>query len=120
MAALQSPAHRMPVISALMRYWSGDGPLWRVYWIHGVATSAVLAGIYAVALAVPILWLQQVMLPVFVAYTSWIVVSVWRCAPNTEKELYTVLARWLTVAWAANTLLLAGFLQLRLLGFYAG
>jgi hypothetical protein len=118
MAALQSPTDRTSPLAALHRYWTSNGPLWRVFWIYGVATSAVLAAIYAFALAESVIWLEQIMLPIFVAYTLWIVVSVWRCAPNAEQELHALLARWLTVVWSINTLLLAGFLQLRLLGFY--
>ncbi len=46
--------------------------------------------------------------------------SVWRCAPNVRRELYTHLARGLTVAWAINAVLVLGALQLDLLGRYIG
>jgi hypothetical protein len=118
MAALHSPFAGLPFFTALVTYWRGDGPLWRVYWLYGVLISTILAGIYATALANNSIWLQQLLLPIFVAYTGWIVVSVWRCAPNASQEIYTVLARWLTVAWAINAILLAGFLQMWLIGFY--
>jgi hypothetical protein len=42
-------------------------------------------------------------------------VSVWRCASNTEEKLWSTLARFLTVAWAGNTILVLTFLQLNLL-----
>ena len=49
------------------------------------------------------------------AYTAWIVVAVWRAAPNAKDPRYGVLARALTVAWAINTVLLVFFLGLPLL-----
>ena len=59
--------------------------------------------------------LRQVLLPCFAAYTAWILVSVWRCASNTNENLWRTLARYLTVAWAGNTILVLTFLQLNLL-----
>lgn len=104
----------------VMRYWHGEGPLWRIYWLYGVLGSFVLAALLAAALLGEAIGAQQVMLPILLAYTAWIVVAVWRCAPNTRKELYTHLARGLTVAWAINALMVLGFLQLELLAHYAG
>ena len=50
----------------------------------------------------------------FAAYTAWILVAVWRCAANAPP-FWGALARWLTVAWAANAALLIGFLEIDLL-----
>jgi hypothetical protein len=98
-------------------YWRGHGPLWKVYWLYGVAGSTVLALI--------LLWLMQsgaigspwfqIVLLLLAAYTVWIVVSVWRCASNVENPLYGQMARALTVAWAINALLVLGFLELEFL-----
>lgn len=100
------------------QYWQGKGPLWRIYWIYGVGASAIMAAIYALAFAQGAVWLQQILLPIFLVYTGWILVAVWRCAPNTDKELYMVLARVLTAAWAINTILVLFFLQLHLIRLY--
>jgi hypothetical protein len=48
-------------------------------------------------------------------YTAWILVSLWRCANNTKDKRWATLARFLTVAWAGNTILVLTFLQFSLL-----
>ena len=48
-------------------------------------------------------------------YTAWIVLAVWRAAPNASDPRYGVLARALTVVWAINTVLVVFFLELQLL-----
>ena len=101
--------------AAEIRAWHGEQPLWKVFWIYGVATSASNVVLYVAAFYNGRLALQQVILPFFAAYTAWLLVSVWRCADNTEETIWSTLARFLTVAWAANTILILIFLQLNLL-----
>ncbi len=98
-------------------YWRGRGALWKVYWVYGVAGSVVLAGAIAA-----VIWRQgfasgwlQPLFALALAYTVWILVSVWRCAFNAEQEFYGHLARSLTVAWAINALLLIVFLEFKYL-----
>ncbi len=105
MSATLSP-QRNPII----RYWHGHGSLWEVFWLYGVATSIVLAAVFAVAVLQAMQWLQLAMIAVFACYTAWIVVSVWRCAPNVGDQRLMPIARWLTVAWALNTIFVLGFL----------
>jgi hypothetical protein len=98
-------------------YWRGHGPLSKVYWLYGVLGSNVLALILLVLMqrgTIDSAWFQIVLL-LLAAYTVWIVVSVWRCASNVEKPLYGQMARALTVAWAINTLMVLGFLELEFL-----
>jgi hypothetical protein len=98
-------------------YWQGRGPLWKVYWLYGVLGSNVLVLILLILMersALGSLWFQLVLL-LLAAYTVWIVVSVWRCAPNVENPLYGHMAKALTVAWAINALLVLGFLELEFL-----
>jgi hypothetical protein len=98
-------------------YWRGHGPLWKVYWLYGVLGSNILALILFVLMqrdALGSVWFQLVLL-LIAAYTTWIVVSVWRCAFNVEKPVYGHMARALTVAWAINALLVVSFLELQLL-----
>jgi hypothetical protein len=97
-------------------YWEGKGPLWKVYWIYGVLLSVVLAAIVAAAglrhwVSLPALIAMVVGLAI---YTGWILVSVWRCADNIEgrplglePDVWSSLARALTVGWAINVLALS-------------
>ena len=109
---------QMSPVSFVLRYWRGDGPLWKIFWIYGVLLSLAISGLYAAALYADAVSYQQVLLPVLLAYTVWIVVAVWRCAPNTGQEVYRYLARGLTIAWAINVVLIALALQLELVSTY--
>jgi hypothetical protein len=104
--------------AAEIRAWRGEEPLWKVFWVYGVATSVTIVALYVVAFYDGRIALRQVLLPCFAAYTAWILISVWRCANNTNEKLWGTLARFLTVAWAGNTILVLIFLQLNLLRIY--
>lgn len=101
-----------------IRSWRGEEPLWIVFWGYGVATSVVIAALYAIAVQVDRTALRQTLLFCFAVYTAWILVSVWRCASNTKEKRWGILARFLTVAWAGNTILVLTFLELDLLPKY--
>ena len=104
--------------AAEIRAWRGEEPLWKVFWVYGVATSVTVIALYVVAFYDGHMALRQVLLPCFAAYTAWILVSVWRCVSNTNEKLWSTLARFLIVAWAGNTILVLTFLQLNLLRIY--
>jgi hypothetical protein len=97
--------------------WKGRDRLWRVFWLYGVLTSALITGVF--------LWLissdtagfglRQLLLAAFVPYTAWILVSVWRCAFNARNEVWGHIARALTIAWAINASLLVVFAELDLI-----
>ena len=106
--------------SFVVRYWRGNGPLWRAYWLYGVLGSMILTAL----ILIPELngWFSlQILATVLAAgavYTAWIVVSIWRCAFNIENEplgidrdTWAMLARWLTVAWVCNVLGLSALLM---------
>lgn len=99
-------------------YWQGHGPLWKVFWLWGVAGSWLLAGIFlTITRAWGLSWaLYVVMATIMTLYTIWILVSVWRCAKNARSERWQMLARVLTIAWALNVVLVGAFLGLDLLG----
>ena len=99
---------------------AGAEPLWKVFWVYGVGTSGVIAGFYAAAIYSGRPALQQVLLLCFTAYTIWILVSVWRCANNTRERLWSLIARLLTIAWAANTIMVLTFLEFDLMTKYLG
>lgn len=104
---------------SLGRYWRGEGPLWKLYWVYGVLGSLLLSA--AIALPMWQRWIGQgVAIAALVGgaiYTAWILVSVWRCALNIKgeplgmsREGWALLVRMLTVAWAINFAALAAML----------
>ncbi len=104
--------------AAELRAWRGEQPLWKVFWVYGVATSGVLITFYVIAFYVDRVALRQVLLLCFAFYTAWILVSVWRCANNTEERIWGLFARLLTVAWACNTIMIVVSLQFNLITRY--
>jgi hypothetical protein len=103
-----------------VKSWRGEQPLWKVFWGYGVFTSGIIAVFYAFAFYGDDVALQQALLACFAAYTFWILVSIWRCAKNTEEKIWEVFARLLTVAWAGNTIMVLIVLQLDLIKRYFG
>ena len=103
-------------MSFIKYYWQGKGPLWKIYWLYGVLFSFAVAAVIAAAglqhwVASPRL---VALLIGLVIYTVWIEISVWRCADNiagnplgVKSAIWATLARWLTVAWAVNVLVLS-------------
>jgi len=102
-----------------LRAWHGDQPLWKVFWGYGVLASSGLALLYLIALEQEHILIQQALLIFLAGYTAWILVAIWRCAENSPTGWGT-LARGLTIAWAANTMLVLAFLQADLLTTYMG
>lgn len=94
--------------------WRGQAPLAHVFWGQGVFVSAALILVYVDALYRRDQITQQVMLTLFQLYSIWVLIAIWRCAANVRPP-WDVIVRLLTIAWAANTLLVAGFLQLDLI-----
>jgi hypothetical protein len=104
--------------AAELRAWRGEQPLWKVFWVYGVVASGVLITFYVIAFYADRIALRQVLLLCFAPYTAWILVSVWRCANNTQERIWSLFARLLTVAWACNTILIVVFLELNLITRY--
>ncbi len=106
-------------VGFVSHYWRGEGRLWVVFWIYGVLASALLTAIVLAATLnnwITAVWVLVALL-LGVAYTVWVLVSVWRCAPNINdeplgipKDTLTALARWLTTAWAINIVGLSAML----------
>lgn len=96
-----------------LRAWHGEAPLWKAFWGYGVFTSSILALLYVFAWYGGRRVIQQILLPVFAAYTGWILISVWRCAENSDAG-WRLFARSLTIAWAVNSIMVLSFLQLDL------
>lgn len=102
------------VFGPQIRAWRGEAPLSSVVWGQGIAPSLVLIAAYVDALYRQDPILQQGVLSAFQLHSGWALVSIWRCAGNARRP-WDTLARLLTIAWAGNVLLVAGFLQLALL-----
>jgi hypothetical protein len=101
----------------LLRCWRGEAGLARVFWFYGVAPSTVAVGLLGWAVSGDRIGngVLAFAITALLAYTVWILVSVWRCASRRGVDsFYGVMARWLTVAWAINAVLLGGFLLLSL------
>lgn len=101
-----------------LRAWRGEQPLWKVFWVYGVATSCVLIAVYVLGFYLDRVALRQALLLCFAPYTAWILVSVWRCASNTQEKFWSTIARLLTVAWACNTIMVVVFIQINLIVKY--
>ncbi len=90
----------------------GSTPLWVAFWLYGVLVSQVLFGAIMLAfdkVDTPTLGL---LLLAFVAYTGWLLNTVWRNADNVRDPIRGQIARYLTVAWSINAVLVSGFLFL--------
>jgi hypothetical protein len=88
--------------------------LFGVFWIYGVLASTVLAAVLAWSVWSDATVLAQALIPVAAVYTAWILLVIWRHAPEADP-LWGTMARWLTVAWAINAIMALGFLQADLL-----
>lgn len=90
----------------------GQTRLWVVFWVYGVLTSQVF---FAAILYFYKQWQTPMLAAVligFLAYTAWIMRAVWVNAFNVDKELYSHIARALTVVWSLNSVMVSGFLFL--------
>ncbi|MDP1730925.1 MAG: hypothetical protein Q8L54_07065 [Devosia sp.] len=101
------------------RAWRGEARLSAVFWVHGVLVSSVLITLFATSIYRGQVFLEQALLIGFGFYTAWVLVSIWRCSSAAEP-FWGVLAKLLTVPWAANAALVVFFLQLELWVRYAG
>ena len=84
--------------------WVGDQQLWKIFWIVGVGVTAVIQGIsYAgTEYNAPMIWWIVVLILV-VPIEVWWLVSVWRCAKNTNKKIWEVLSKIIVVITGANS-----------------
>jgi hypothetical protein len=74
--------------------WRGDERLWKTFWIIGIALSAWL-GItlyFADMKGLPPIWWVG-FAPIVIAVHIWWYIALWRCAPNTSRVVWKVLAR---------------------------
>ena len=98
--------------NVVLHYAKGDGPLWKVFWLWGVVGSWILFAIFLFAVqSLGITWPLVIITGiVMLPYSVWILASVWQCAPNVRNDFWANLARFLTLVWALNLGVVAGFL----------
>ncbi|MDG9926814.1 MULTISPECIES: hypothetical protein [unclassified Pseudomonas] len=90
----------------------GTTALWKVFWLHGVLVSHLLFGtILLLYQAIDSTSLALLLLG-FIGYTAWLLNAVWRNAGNVREAIYGEMARFLTVAWSINAVLVSAFLLL--------
>lgn len=90
----------------------GRTRLWVVFWIWGVLLSHLLFGGIVLAYAQVDHMTLGLLLASFLVYTAWITRTIWVDADNTTSPLFSAIARYLTVAWALNAVLVAIFMFL--------
>jgi hypothetical protein len=81
-----------------LRAWHGQMSLPVVFWGYGVAGSLAFAIFHATALDRGQLAVQQILIFCSAVYTLWVLVAIWRCAPNAIP-FWGILAKWLTIVW---------------------
>ncbi len=94
----------------------GRNRLWLVFWIYGVLFSHVFFGAILYFYRQVDAMTLALMLGAFLLYTAWIMRTIWVDALNVRNDMWGYLARWLTVAWALNAVLVSAFLFLGHLG----
>lgn len=98
--------------TSLLRYWGGQQPLWKAYWLVGITGTLLFLALFALLSSTHALLLAQAVLGAFLLYTFFAIIVTWRCAKNTRRPLWGSIAQALTAAWALNVILLVGFTAL--------
>ncbi len=94
----------------------GRTRLWVAFWVYGVLASHVFFGaiLYSYReLSTP---LVALMLSGLLIYTAWIMHTIWVSALNVHNEFWGYMARWLTVVWVLNAVMVSLFLLLGHMG----
>lgn len=103
-------------LAAEFRAWRGEEPRWKVFWVYGVVTSVVIGTLYVVtfyddrnrAAADSLTLLRRLN-----SLDPLLGMAIRK--QHTKEKLWGTVARFLTVAWAGNVILVLTFLQLGLL-----
>lgn len=91
--------------------WRGDLRLWQAFWIGKVLIPALIFLIMmAVADFFDTNWPSMIYGLIWPFYLIFILVAVWRCAPNTDKKIWMYLARGQIIAIILIPLLMVAML----------
>ena len=77
----------------IKRAWRGEEKLWKVFLLPLLLfffLSALLNPIKSLYIGTVFQYIFQFLL---VSYTIWYIVSLWRCAFNTQRKMYSYIAR---------------------------
>jgi hypothetical protein len=96
--------------NAFLSYWYGRKPLWKAYWVVGKLgiTAVFMASLLIVAALTYTLFPQYdksvtplflFVIPLTFVYSSFAMVSIWRCARNTSQLVWALLARMVVVIY---------------------
>lgn len=107
------------ILASEARIWRGHARLAGVFWLDGVLGSSALVVLYATALYLRAPVAEQALLLFCGVYTVWILVAIWRSSQG-RSGFWPLLARYLTIAWAANVALVLVFRQLDLVLLFVG
>lgn len=79
----------------IRRSWRGEMKLWKIFWIVGIGASVLLREAYNLdsKLDPPNIWWIVLLLVSLIPLQIWWVVSVWRCAGNTNMRLWSTSAK---------------------------
>ena len=78
------------------RTYSGQSPLWKVFWLGYTAPLLPLTIALGVLKETPALipsWVSYAFLLIIFLYQAWLTVSMWRCAPNVRYRAFFWLGR---------------------------
>ena len=78
------------------RTYSGQSPLWKVFWFGWVAPLLPLTGavgIFNETVERTPSWAHFAFFLAVFLYQAWLAVSMWRCAPNVKYRAFFWLAR---------------------------
>jgi hypothetical protein len=102
--------------SSIARFWRGQARLWQAFWLLLVLGYVAMVTLFLVAVALFSSANPTILIIVLVAASTvniaffvFALVSVWRCAPNTNTPALTSVARILVLALVA--LLALQFIQ---------
>ena len=100
------------------RAWRGEATLSLAIWVYGVSLSFLLTALSVWTFMVADWALLQVLVIADFAYTAWVLVVIWRCSARATV-FWGGLARWLTIAWGLNAILVLSFVEIELAIRYA-
>ena len=79
----------------IKRTWLGEEKLWMVFWIYGVVGGSVVQFLCDELVAVGLVGRPILVVPML--YDIWASIVIWKCASNTNQQIWGTLARSLAV-----------------------
>jgi hypothetical protein len=100
----------------ILTAWQGKTSLAKAFWGYFVLGQFVVALAIIVIFSPAALWgakgvetISFITWPLYYAFLVWAMVSIWKCSPNTKRQLFTVAAKIFVVLY--SLLWVVAFLQ---------